>query len=79
MFVVVKVLLAYFFQLLFSSSGLPEANFIKCSADERQCGSVPGGLIQHSLHLIDLISTEVDHSEVDPAVLSDAYFPKPKM
>lgn len=37
---------------------------------------VPGGLIQHGFHLIDLVSTEVDHSEVDPAVLSDAHFSK---
>lgn len=40
--------------------------------------AVPGGLIQHSLHLVNLISTKVDHSEVNPAVLLDANFSEPK-
>lgn len=78
------LLLQYYlcFQLLISSSGLPEVNFISFSAERAvkcQFVSVPGGLIQHSLHLIDLISTEVDHSEVDPAVLSKAHFSKSKI
>lgn len=39
---------------------------------------LPGGLIQHSFHLVYLISTEVDNSEVNPAVLVDAHFSEPK-
>jgi len=40
--------------------------------------SLPGGLIQHSFNLVYLISTKVDNSEMNPAVLLNAHFSKPK-
>lgn len=39
---------------------------------------VPGRLVQHGFNLVYLIPTEVDHSEVNPAVLPDTHVPEPK-
>ena len=39
---------------------------------------LPGGLVQHGFHLVYLISTKVDHSEMNPAVQLDANFSEPE-
>ena len=39
---------------------------------------LPGGLVQHGFHLVNLILTKVDHGEMNPAVLLDANFSEPK-
>lgn len=39
---------------------------------------LPGGLVQHGFHLVYLISTKVDHSEMNLAVLLDAHFSESK-
>lgn len=39
---------------------------------------LPCGLVQHGFHLLYLISTEVNHGEMNPAILLDAHFSKRK-
>lgn len=42
-----------------------------------ESATLPGGLVQRGLHLVYLIPTEVDDSEMNPAVLLDAHFSEP--